>query len=91
MTLPALLLGLIIASLYGAAFHFWRGGNFEHLLLYLILGWAGFIGGQTVASIFGLDFASIGTLKLGMASIGSIIFLLGGYWLSLIETNGAGG
>ncbi len=28
MTLPALLIGILISTLYGAAFHLWRGGQY---------------------------------------------------------------
>lgn len=85
MTLPAILLGLLISTLYGALFHLWRGGGFGRLILYLILGWLGFWSGQALASILGWTFLSIGQLHLGMATITSFLFLFIGYWLSLID------
>ena len=85
MTLPSYFLGLIISTLYGSAFHLWRGGGFGRLILYLLLGWGGFWAGHFIANYFGWSFASLGPLRLGMATIGSIISLGFGYWLSLID------
>jgi hypothetical protein len=85
MTFPALIFGLIISTLYGAAFHLWRGGNIWRLLLYLVLGWTGFWLGQFLATQLGWTFFSLGSLHLGMATLLSAIFLLAGYWLSLVE------
>jgi hypothetical protein len=82
---PTLLLGLILSTLYGALFHFWRGGGAGRLLLYLILSWAGFWAGHLTASYFGLTFDKLGELHIGMATAGSVLFLGVGYWLSLIE------
>jgi len=35
MTLPAFLLGFVLSTLYGAAFHLWRGGSIGRLFFYL--------------------------------------------------------
>jgi hypothetical protein len=85
MTLPAILLGLLISTLYGALFHLWRGGGFGRLILYLFLAWLGFWSGQALASSLGWTFLSIGQLHLGMATITCFLFLFVGYWLSLID------
>lgn len=85
MTFPALILGLLISTLYGAAFHLWRGGRLWRLILYLILGWSGFWLGQFLAYRLGWTFFSIGSLHLGLATLLSAIFLIVGHWLSLVE------
>lgn len=85
MTLPALIIGILISTLYGAAFHLWRGGGFGRLLLYLILGWVGFWIGQFLGNYFGWTFGSIGPLHLGIATVFSILLLAIGYWLSLVQ------
>lgn len=90
MPLPTLILGILISTLYGALFHFWRGGSLGRLILYLVLGWLGFWTGHTLAGLWGWTFASLGTLRLGAATIGSFIFLAIGYWLSLVEIDAAG-
>ena len=85
MTLPAILFGILISTLYGAAFHLWRGGSLGRLILYLILAWAGFWTGQVVGNYFGWTIGAIGPIYLGSATIFSIIFLSLGYWLSLVQ------
>lgn len=86
MTIPSFLFGILISSLYGALFHLLRGGGLGRLLLYVILAWAGFWAGQYLAGQIGWTFLSLGPLHLGMATLGSLVFLGIGYWLSLIET-----
>ncbi len=85
MTLPSILLGLLIALLIGALFHVWRGGSLLRLLYYLALSVAGFFAGQWLGMWRGWTLLPVGTLDLGMAMIGSLIFLGAGYWLSLVE------
>jgi uncharacterized membrane protein YeaQ/YmgE (transglycosylase-associated protein family) len=85
MTLPTLIFGILVSTLYGAAFHLWRGGSLGRLVLYLILGWMGFWIGHLLATNWDWTFLSVGSLRLGMATIGSLLFLLVGYWLSLVE------
>jgi hypothetical protein len=87
MTLPAIIFGVILSTLIGAAFHLFRGGGLGRLLLYLVLGWIGFWTGQFLAWQFGWSFASLGPLHLGMATIGSLVFLGVGHWLSLVEVD----
>jgi hypothetical protein len=87
MSFPAFLFGLLISSLYGAVFHLWRGGGLGRLVLYMLLGWAGFWIGQFIAARLGWTFGSLGPLHLGMASVMSLLFLGIGYWLSLVEVD----
>ena len=85
MTVPSLLLGFIISTIYGLGFHLLRGGGAGRLLLYLIVSWIGFWLGHYAANQLKWTFASIGPLHLGLASVVSIIFLFLGHWLSLVE------
>ena len=85
MSLPTLLFGFLISTLMGAVFHLLRGGGAGRLILYLILGWAGFWAGHFLASYFGWSFGSLGPLHLGVAVLVSLVFLGIGYWLSLVE------
>ena len=85
MNLPILLLGFVISTLYGALFHFWKGGSIYKLVLLLVLAWVGFWVGQIVGGYFDLSFWRIGILNTGMATLGSAVFLFVGYWLSLID------
>jgi hypothetical protein len=85
MTVPILLFGFLLSSLYGALFHLWRDGGLGRLLLYLILSWVGFWIGQIAAGQFGWEFASVGALHVGTATFTALIFLLIGNWLSLVQ------
>jgi len=91
MTIPALIFGLILSTLYGAVFHLIKGGGAGKLLLYLSVSWAGFWLGQFVASRFGLTLFSIGPLHLGIATLASFAFLFLGHWLSLSDQNNSCG
>jgi hypothetical protein len=88
MNTPSLLLGILISTLYGTGFHLLRGGNLGKLILYMILGWAGFWIGQALATSMAWEFLSLGPLHLGLATLMSFIFLSLGYWLGKIERSG---
>jgi hypothetical protein len=85
MTLPAFIIGVVISSLYGVAFHLWRGGGFWRLILYIILAWVGFWIGNIFGNWLGVTFFRLGPLQLGTATIGAALTLGIGYWLSLVE------
>ncbi len=85
MTLPALLFALLIAMLYGAIYHLIRGGRFWLLFLYFGLSIAGFGLGHLVGIWRGWIFLPLGSLNLGLSSLGSILILILGDWLSRIE------
>jgi hypothetical protein len=85
MTFPALVFGIILSTIYGTAFHFWKGGGLSRLILYVILSWLGFCIGHFVGSAIGWTFASAGPINAGMATLGSAVFLFVGEWLSRVE------
>lgn len=85
MNLPALVLGFVIASLYGLIFHVWRNGGPGRILLYLILAWLGFAAGHFGGNALGWSFAEIGALNAGMGTLGAAAFLFVGHWLSLVD------
>ncbi len=82
MTLPTLLFALLVALLYGALYHLLRGGGFWRLLLYLGLSILGFAAGHLIGIWRGWLLLPLGPLNLGLSSIGSILVLLIGDWLS---------
>ena len=81
MPLPFIniLFGVILSTLYGAAFHFWRGGSIRRLALYLALSWAGFWAGHYVGQLMDWSFGQVGPLYVGMATLGSLAGLFGAY------------
>ena len=85
MTLPSIVLGFICALLVGALFHLWMDGGLGRLVLYFTLSVLGFCAGQLVGWWRNWIFFPLGPLNLGLALLGSIVFLGIGYWLSLVE------
>ncbi|MCC6147987.1 MAG: hypothetical protein IT308_10515 [Anaerolineaceae bacterium] len=84
MTWASVLFGVIVATLIGAFFHLWRGGNLTRLIFYLFLSEVGFWVGQAVASNLAWKIGQYGQINFLLASLGSFLFLGGGYWLSSI-------
>jgi len=87
MTLPALLFAFLLALLYGAVYHLIRNGGFWRLILYFILSVIGFTLGHFLGLWRGWVFIPVGSLNLGMSSLGSLILLIFGDWLSRIESS----
>lgn len=85
LTFPMILLGIVISTIYGTAFHMIKGGRLSHILLFVLLSWLGFWIGHAAGAQLGWDFAAVGQINLGMATLGSLVFLLVGEWLSRVE------
>ncbi|MBE3118565.1 MAG: hypothetical protein IMZ50_07410 [Candidatus Atribacteria bacterium] len=85
MTPPAIFFGIVLSTVYGTAFHFWKGGSLKRLFLYVILSWLGFWTGHIVGGALGWSFAAAGPINAGMATLGSAVFLFVGEWLSRVE------
>ena len=85
MTLPAVIFGVVLSTAYGTAFHFWKGGSLNKLIYYVLLAWMGFWLGHFVGLWIGWSFAAVGPLNTGMATLGSLVFLIAGDWLGRIE------
>lgn len=90
MTIPSIVFGLIVALLIGALFHLWRGGGGGRLLLYLALSVVGFFLGDLIGGWRGWSLFPVGPLDLGLGMVGSIIFLMAGYWLGSVEIGSSG-
>jgi hypothetical protein len=87
MTLPAILFSLLIALLYGALYHLVRDGGFWRLILFCFLSVFGFALGTLVGMWRGWVWIPLGTINLGVSTIGSFLILLLGDWLTRFETN----
>jgi hypothetical protein len=85
MTLPGILLGIVISTLYGALFHLWRGGGVLKLIWFLFCAWVGFWAGNYLGIRNDWQFLNVGTLHLGPATLGNVVCLGLGYWLSLVQ------
>ncbi|GAB4531496.1 MAG: hypothetical protein Kow0063_10810 [Anaerolineae bacterium] len=80
---PALLLSALIAVIYAALFHLWRGRTFRELPLYILASGLGFGLGQLIGNATGLDIFMIGALHIIEASLGSWVALFIARWLKV--------
>ena len=85
MTLPAVLFSLLIALLYAALYHLLRDGGFWRLILFCFLSVFGFALGHLVGLWRGWVWIPMGTINLGVSTIGSFLILLLGDWLTRFE------
>lgn len=79
---PTLTFGFILATLYGAIFHFVLGGDMRRLALYLLASWLGFGVGQTVGGVLGWGLLNIGPLYTFPATIGALVALVAAFFLT---------
>ena len=86
MTLPTVLFALLIALFYGAVYHLIRGGGFWRIILYFGLSVFGFLVGHLIGLWRGWTFIPLGSLNFGLSSLGSLMVLILGDWLSHVET-----
>lgn len=80
---PTLTFGFILATLYGALFHFVLGGDVRRLALFLLAGWVGFLLGHILGVAFAIDFLNVGVLRIMSATGGAFATLLLTHFLTL--------
>jgi len=85
MNIPILLFGIILSTLYGALFHFWKGGSIFRFGVLVGSSWLGFWAGHFIGNFTHFSFWAVGALNTGLATVGSVIFMFIGDWLSLVE------
>ncbi|HLC35220.1 MAG TPA: hypothetical protein VJJ70_09535 [Anaerolineales bacterium] len=86
MNIPAIALGAVIATLYGALFYLaWPHGSYRRLLLCLVLAWFGFALGHFVGNLTGFALWRLGAINMAGATVGSLIALAGMRVLALRE------
>lgn len=75
MPSPSLTLGIILATLFGAAFHLVFGGDARRLALFLLCGWIGFGLGHILGAAFQMNLLNVGALRAGPAGLGALLAL----------------
>ena len=85
MTVPAALFGVLIATLLGVMAHLIFGGSLAKLIGLVLLAWVAFWAGHFLAVRLGLQFLSVGPLRVGMAVLTTLLILPIGHWLSLVK------
>lgn len=81
----AFILGFLVATFYGAAFHLMVGGRITVIPVYLGAAWIGFLLGHFFGDLLGINWLRLGVLQLFTASVGSWLLLLFSRWLIQVE------
>lgn len=81
-----IIFGFLVATAYGATFHFIVGGPARHIGLYLVVSWVGFGVGHFVGDYLNIEILRLGVIHLLSASLGSWIALITSRWLTRNET-----
>lgn len=76
-----LVLGFLLASIYGAGFHLIFGGPIKRILVYLAAAWLGFFIGQFLGDFFNFELLKLGKIHLVSATLGAWALLLLAWWL----------
>ncbi len=80
-TASSLILGILLSTAYGAAFHFIVGGPFRRMLFYVFAAWIGFALGHVIGNVLNIDLFKLGALNLLSASLGAWAALIMAWWL----------
>lgn len=78
-------LGLLLATAYGAAFHLVFGGHARRIVLYILASWLGFIVGHLAGFWLDITLFQLGAVHLLSASIGSWVALAAAHWLGVVN------
>ncbi len=80
---PPLVFSVVLASMYAALFHLWRGKTLKDLLLYWVAALLGFGLGQIIGNSLGFDVLMIGQVHAVEATLISWLFLEVARWLKV--------
>ncbi len=75
-----IVLGFLLATAYGAGFHFIVGGPARRIPLFVFSAWIGFALGHLLGDAFNITLLKLGALNLLSASLGAWIALIASYW-----------
>ena len=81
-TASGLVLGFLLATAYGAAFHFIMGGPARRIILYILTAWIGFAVGHFVGNFLNINLFTLGALHLFSASLGAWLALIVSWWFA---------
>ena len=77
----ALVLGFLLATIYGAVFHLVFGGTVKRLILFLAAAWLGFFIGQFAGDFLNFEILKLGKIHLLSATLGAWLMLFAAWWL----------
>lgn len=78
---PSLALMLVLAILYGAVFHLWRGRTWGDLAVFLFLAIVGMLAAQPLGAALGLNILRIGPTYFFEGTLLSWFLMLAAAWL----------
>lgn len=81
LQVPALLLSLVLASLYATVFHLWQGQRLRDLLFFWLASVIGFASGHLVGVIWDFVPWTIGQVHVIEGTIVALLLLLIARWL----------
>ncbi len=84
-TAAGVVLGFLLATVYGAGFHLVLGGPARRILLYVLSAWVGFALGHFLGDLLAINLLKLGPVHLFSASLGAWIALIASWWLSKHE------
>ena len=76
MPAPTIVFGFVVATLYGAIFHFISNGDVRRLALFFLASWIGFALGHITGDLLDVDLLDIGALNMLNATLGAVIALV---------------
>lgn len=76
MTLPAALIGLLLATVCGLAFHVVRGGGVSRIALDVVTAWVSFFLGHAVGEWLHWQMGRVGPLNLFPAFLATLLGLI---------------
>ena len=79
--IPALTFSLVLASIYAAAFHLWRGRSLRDLLFFWLAAVIGFASGQLAGQMLDLVPWTVGQVHIVEATLVALLFLAVASWL----------
>jgi hypothetical protein len=80
---PSLVFSLLLASLYGALFHFIWGRRWRDLALYWAAAIVGFGIGQAIFGLLGFSAYMIGEVRIVESTVASWVCLFVAKWLNV--------
>ncbi len=83
---PTVTFAFILATLFGAVFHFIVGGDARRLALFFLAGWIGFALGHILGDMFNINIA-IGSINIVSASVGALVALVVAYILPINQAS----
>jgi hypothetical protein len=79
---PAIVLGMVLATLYGSAFHVVFGRKLWQWPLFLVAALVGFFGGYAAGVLLGFETLRVGVLPLLACTLGAALLLVVAWFFS---------